>query len=254
MTVAVTRHDGWALLRLDREAKRNAMNRATRRAMMQALDALRDVRAIVLTGTGGSFCAGLDLKERAEDLARGDDSAAQEWIDATLAITEHPAVVIAAVNGMALGGGVTLIALCDLAIASRMASIACPEMGFATYPGMAGPAIQLAGLTRKQAAWLVLTTKSIDGAAAERWGLVNQCVEPEALLPAAADLAAGIARFDGVALAETKAALHRLPEARWRDAMAEGQAVNRAIRARTPAQALGRAAFIAGTRRAGPEA
>ncbi|MFX5785104.1 enoyl-CoA hydratase-related protein, partial [Acinetobacter baumannii] len=87
--------------------------------------------------------------------------------------------------------------------ASTSASIGCPEMGFSTYPGMAGPAIQLSGVTRKQAAWLVLTTNRIDGATAERWGMVNACVEPDQLLPRAHGLATQIAGFDAVALTES---------------------------------------------------
>ncbi|GGG51968.1 crotonase [Caldovatus sediminis] len=252
--LVVTRHDGWAELRMDREARRNAMDRASRRALLDAFAALRgEARAIVLTGTGGSFCAGMDLKEREQDLAQGIRTAGEEWIAVNIAIREHPAIFIAAVNGLALGGGATLINVCDLAIASTAASIGCPEMGFATYPGMAGPAIQLAGLTRKRAAWLVLTTNRIDGATAERWGMVNECVEPDRLLPRARELAAQIARFDAVALAESKKALDRIPAfiTDWQEAMDHGQMVNLAIRSRTAAQAEGSARFAAGLRNPG---
>ena len=64
-------------------------------------------------------------------------AAAQDWIDTLLEIRRHPAVVIAAVNGFALGGGTSLINVADLAIAADEAEIGMPEMGFATYPGMA---------------------------------------------------------------------------------------------------------------------
>ena len=124
--------------------------------------------------------------------------------------------------------------VCDLAIASTAASIGCPEMGFATYPGMAGPAAQLSGITRKQAAWMILTTNRIDGATAERWGMVNACVNPEELLPRAHALAAHIAQFDGMALAESKKTLDRIPNVitNWKDAMDHGQMVNQTIRAK----------------------
>ncbi|MFC7538144.1 enoyl-CoA hydratase-related protein [Siccirubricoccus deserti] len=161
---------------------------------MAAFEELRGkARAIILTGTGVAFCAGMDLKEREQDRQAGIEGAGDEWVAVNMAIRAHPAIFIAAVNGLALGGGATLINVCDLAIASTKASIGCPEMGFSTYPGMAGPAIQLSGVTRKQAAWLVLTTNRIDGATAERWGMVNQCVEPEALLPTAQALAQKVA-------------------------------------------------------------
>jgi enoyl-CoA hydratase/carnithine racemase len=253
-TIVVTRHDGWAELRVDREAKRNAMDRASRDGLMRAFDALRgEARAIVLTGTGASFCAGMDLKEREEEEKAGILTAGDEWIAVNMAIRAHPAIFIAAVNGLALGGGATLINVCDLAIASTQASIGCPEMGFATYPGMAGPAIQLSGVTRKQAAWLVLTTNRIDGATAMRWGMVNECVEPELLLPRARDIAQQVARFDAVALTESKKALDRIPAfiTDWQEAMDHGQMVNLTIRSKTTAQAEGSARFAAGIRNPG---
>lgn len=250
----IIRHDGWAQIRIDREAQRNAMNRATRRAMLAAFEDLRQTaRAIVLTGTGVSFCAGMDLKEREQDRLAGIEGAGDEWIAVNMAIRAHPSIFIAAVNGLALGGGATLVNVCDLAIASTNASIGCPEMGFSTYPGMAGPAIQLSGVTRKQAAWLVLTTSRIDGATAERWGMVNQCVEPDALLPTAQALAQKIAQFDAVALAESKKALDRIPAiiADWQEAMEHGQMVNLTIRSKTSAQAEGSARFAAGIKNPG---
>lgn len=252
--VVVTHHSGWAELRINREEKRNAMNRATRRSLLRAYAELESsAKAILITGTGNSFCAGIDLKELEQDHAQQITGGGEEWIQVNLAIRSHPAIFIAAVNGLALGGGATLISACDLAVASMDASIGCPEMGFATYPGMAGPAIQLSGITRKQAAWLVLTTNRIDGATAERWGMVNACVPPDNLLPFARQLAQKIAGFDAVALAESKKALDCIPMQinNWPAAMNYGQMVNHTIRTKTPAQAEGRARFAAGGKNPG---
>lgn len=252
--IVVTRHEGWAELRIDREAKRNSMNRESRQGLLKAFDELRDVaKAIVITGTGGSFCAGMDLKEREQDRLAGIEGAGEEWIAVNMAIRAHPSIFIAAVNGIALGGGSTLINVCDLAVASTQASIGCPEMGFSTYPGMAGPAAQLSGITRKQAAWMVLTTNRIDGATAERWGMVNECVEPDRLLPRAGEIAAQLAQFDAVALAESKKALDRIPAfiTDWQEAMDHGQMVNLTIRSKTSAQAEGNARFAAGIKNPG---
>jgi enoyl-CoA hydratase/carnithine racemase len=250
----ITQHDGWAQLQVNREAQRNAMNRATRQGLLNAFESLKGkAKAIVLTGTGVAFCAGMDLKEREADRKAGIEGAGEEWIAVNMAIRAHPSIFIAAVNGLALGGGATLINVCDLAIASTKASIGCPEMGFATYPGMAGPAIQLSGVTRKQAAWLVLTTNRIDGATAERWGMVNQCVEPDALLPTAAALAQKVAQFDAVALRESKRALDKIPQVvtNWSDAMEYGQLVNYTIKSQTTAAAEGNARFAAGLKNPG---
>jgi enoyl-CoA hydratase/carnithine racemase len=250
----ITRQEGWAQIQINREAQRNAMDRATRQGLLRVFEDLREqAKAVVLTGTGVAFCAGMDLKEREADRKAGIEGAGDEWIAVNMAIKAHPAIFIAAVNGLALGGGATLINCCDLAIASTTASIGCPEMGFSTYPGMAGPAIQLSGITRKQAAWLVLTTNRIDGATAERWGMVNRCVEPEELLPTAQALAQKVAQFDAVALAEGKKALDRIPAfiTDWREAMDHGQMVNLTIRSKTTAQAEGSARFAAGIRNPG---
>lgn len=252
--IVITRHEGWAELRIDREAKRNSMNRESRQGLLQAFEELRGVaKAIVLTGTGGSFCAGMDLKEREQDRLAGIEGAGEEWIAVNIAIRKHPSIFIAAVNGVALGGGSTLINICDLAVASTQASIGCPEMGFSTYPGMAGPAAQLSGITRKRAAWMVLTTNRVDGATAERWGMVNECVEPDRLLPRAGEIAAQIAQFDAVALAESKKALDRIPAfiTDWQEAMDHGQMVNLTIRSKTNAQAEGNARFAAGIKNPG---
>ncbi|NDZ18095.1 enoyl-CoA hydratase [Variovorax sp. WS11] len=253
-TITLRQHAGWQEIRIDREAQRNALDRATRESLHRALDAARaDARAIVLTGTGGSFCAGLDLKERETDKAAGrPDTAGEEAIALNVAIRDHPAVVIAAVNGMALGGGLTLINSCDLALAASDATLACPEIGFATYASMAGPTSQLL-LTRKRAAWLLLTNERLDAATAERWGLINEVVPPADLLSRARRLAERMAGFDPVALAETKKALSRVPgETRgWREAMEFGQTVNAAIRSRTQAAAAGLARFAAGGRNPG---
>lgn len=231
-TVIVTRHDNWAIIRINRQAKRNALDRTTRTQLRLALTELEDARAVILTGSADSFCAGLDLKECAKDKAEDKtDTAGQEWIALNLAIREHPAIFIAAVNGLALGGGVTLINICDLALASSSAMIACPELGFATYASVAGPTSQLL-ISRKRAAWLLLTTNQISAQTAERWGLINEVTEPEALLTRAGALATQIASFNPVALSETKRALEEIPAkiTQWRDAMEFGQTVNMRIR------------------------
>ena len=253
-TIDVETQDGWAMVRIAREAKRNALDRATRDGLRDAFESLSGkARAIVLTGTGGSFCAGLDLKEREADKAAGrPDTAGAEAIALNMAIRNHPAIFIAGVNGLALGGGVTLINLCDLAVASHDAKLGAPEIGFATYAGMAGPTTQLL-LTRKRAAWFLLTAERLDAATALDWGLINEVAEPEALLPRCRELAARIAGFDAAALAETKKALNHIPTVvtDWQEAMEHGQQVNRAIRTRTSAAAEGLRHFAGGGRNPG---
>lgn len=103
--VTVDRRDGYAVVRLGRPEKKNAMNRQARWELLAALTSLRDKKAIILTGDGDSFCSGVDLKEVRSDAESGVPPDPQsDWIEVLLAIREHPAVLIAAVNGFALGG------------------------------------------------------------------------------------------------------------------------------------------------------
>ena len=242
------------LMRINRPEKRNAMSRAMRLAMLAAMEEVRGrCKVVVLTGTDQSFCSGIDLKESHADreAGRGEDPKS-DWNEVNLAIRRHPAIFIAAVNGIALGGGSTLINVCDLAIAAEEAQIGMPEMGFATYPGLAGPAAQLA-LPRKRAAWMILTAKRIGGAQAKEWGLVNEVVPLADLLDAADALARHVAQFDGVALTESKRAIDYIPNvvSDWRQAFDYGNKVNALIRSQSQAQKQGLAKFSAGQRNPG---
>ncbi|WP_179283460.1 enoyl-CoA hydratase/isomerase family protein [Bordetella genomosp. 9] len=233
--IIVERHPGWAVVRIARTARRNALDRRARIALLRAFDSLQgQARCIVLTGTDGSFCAGLDLKERAGELAAGQrDTSGDEWIAVNMAIRRHPAVFIAAVNGMALGGGMTLVNSCDLALAAEDAWLGCPELASSAYAGAAGPTGMLSW-PRKRVAWMLLTAERIDAHTAERWGVVNEVVAADGLLARARELATRIAGFDVAALEETKKSLDHVPAqvADWEGAMRYGQSVNAAIRAR----------------------
>lgn len=232
--IRVDTHGNHAVITMDREAKRNAMNRACRQGMMQALDFVRDrYPVVILTGVGGIFCAGIDLKERGEDIARGDASAPDEWIDVNVAIRAHSSIFIAAVNGTALGGGSTLINVCDLAVASETAELGMPEMSFATYPAMAGPATQLS-VGRKRAAWMVLTAERVSAQQAMEWGIVNRCVPADQLMAEAHRIAERVGGFDAAALAGAKQALDQIPAVitDWRQAFNYAGLVNARIQQR----------------------
>jgi enoyl-CoA hydratase/carnithine racemase len=249
------RRDGFHIVRMARPEKRNAMNRAGRQDLLKAFErsAAEGARVVILTGTDRSFCSGVDLVERADDLKAGRPAdPASDWIELVTAIRQHPGIFIAAVNGMAMGGGASFINVCDLAIASEEAWISSPEMGFGAFAHFSGPGAQFQVLP-KHAAWMLYTTERVDGAKAAAWGLVNECVSPEELMPRAEALAAKVAAFDPVALTETKWALERTPgaEVEWRAAFEYGQRVNERIRERTNAQGIGLSAFANGGRAEG---
>ncbi|KQX38110.1 hypothetical protein ASD04_10805 [Devosia sp. Root436] len=224
-----------ALLVIDREAKRNAMNASARAGMLAAMEHARGkYRAIVLTGRGTSFCAGVDLKEDVTLVDSGTRTRSQEWAAVNVAVREHPAIFIAAVNGTALGGGLTLINVCDLAVAADNAELGMPEITFAAYPSLAGVSTQLS-LARKRAAWMVLTGERVGARTAMEWGLINECVPAAQLLERAEAIARRIAGFDPYALAACKKALDTVPAVvtDWDQAFAFGDSMNAVIRSRT---------------------
>jgi enoyl-CoA hydratase/carnithine racemase len=251
--VTVELRNGYAIVRLDRPEKKNAMNRQARRELLAAFHALRaGYKAVVLTGSGDSFCSGVDLKEARADDAGTPQDPRSDWIEVLLAIREHPAIFVAAVNGFALGGGATLISMCDLAIAADQAEIGMPEIGFGVYPQFSGPAAQIQ-LTAKRAAWLVLTAERIDGRTAEGVGDGQPFGRADRLMAEAELLADKLSRFDAVALAESKHALDIVSRSisGWRQAFSYGMAVNARIRASSSAQRKGLSRFAAGERNLG---
>jgi len=226
----------YAVITLNRPEKRNAMSTD---AQLQLQDILKQCLgrypAAVLTGSGPAFCSGIDLKERRERLEAGDgpkeySRQGHSWGETIEAIRKHPTVFIAAVNGHALGGGISLINVCDLAVAAEDAEIGMPEITFASYPTVAGPTTQLR-LLRKHAAWLILTGKRIDGRMAAKWGLVNAAVPRDRVLEEAKSLAAHVAQFNPTTLDWCKKALDDIPAqvSDWTAALEYGRVVTSVV-------------------------
>lgn len=245
--------NGVSRITFNRPKQRNSMNRAARVGIVQALDeCLGRSKVIILTGRGTAFCAGVDLKEGETSSGDPELDKRSEWPAVQEAIRNHPAIVIAAVNGFALGGGSTLINVSDLAVAADEASIGLPEIGFGLYPTLAGPAIQLR-VSSKRAAWMVLTGERIDGSTAADWGMVNQSVPLEKLNQEVTALAERIANFDATALELSKKALWKIPGeiSEWSSAIAYGTEVFNQIQNRGTAFAEGLSRFREGQRNPG---
>lgn len=234
-SVMLTEQEGWAHLRINRPEKRNALDQAARLDLLAALHSVSGrARAVVLTGAEAWFCCGADIKERAQLVAEGKpDPTGPEGIELAMAIHAFPGVVIAAVNGLALGYGVNLVNCCDLALAAHDAQLGLPELRASSFASMSAATSLLSGLNRKRAGWLVFNTDPIDAATALAWGLVNEVVPSTQLAGRAAELAIRIAGFAPAAITETKSALARLPTfgADWRAAMEHGQETGARIKA-----------------------
>ena len=228
--------DGTAVIAIDRPEARNAMSIAAQAELRDALDGCRDdTRAIVLTGTGKAFCSGVDLKERrAQTSQRRLAHRGDTWTETNMALYEHPAVCIAAVNGYALGGGLTLVNSCDLALAADEAQLGMPEVTFGAYPAYAGPSSQLRMLP-KAAAWLILTAERVGGQRAVELGIVNKAVPLSELMDESLSLAREIAQRDAVTLDWIKKGLHQVPShiQDYRQALDYGPLVTQSIRSQS---------------------
>jgi methylglutaconyl-CoA hydratase len=169
---------GAAVITIAREERRNALSRATLKAFGQLKQPLlndRTLRAIVITGAGDkAFCAGADLKER----INMNDAEVRELLSAYEAelgwLDTSPLPVVAAINGVALGGGLELALLCDLRIASPTAVLGLPETGLGIIPGAGGTQRLTRLIGPARAKELILLGQSISAEAALATGLIHR--------------------------------------------------------------------------------
>ncbi len=186
------------VLTLDRPERRNALSTALQQDLVDELLSCAedpDVRAIVLTGNGPAFCAGLDLKEIRELDQRGEHFRPPMNRPTRLlfeVVTETPVPVVAALNGAAVAGGFELALACDIRIAAPGIRLGLPEaqigMG-ANFGSVVLPKRIPMGIALE----MLFTGEYVTSEDAERWGLVNRVVPAEDVLPAALALAERIA-------------------------------------------------------------
>ena len=196
MSITVTDHGFVSLITLSRAEVRNALSLDMRDALEAALlafDADASKRVAVLIGAGeNAFCAGADLTG-APPSTSGPSAHLDRANRALVRDLNLAKPVIAAINGMALGGGLELALLCDIRIAARNASFALPEVKIGSMPGSGGTQrlSRIVGLGR--AMHLALSGDRINADEALRMGLVSQIVEQASLKATALQLAERIA-------------------------------------------------------------
>jgi enoyl-CoA hydratase len=185
----------------------NAISRAVVAGITEAFaqaEADETCRALILTGAGPKFfAAGADITEFG---AEGGDTIAQGQ-ELTLTMEHSRLPVVAAVNGIAFGGGCELTLACDVRIASSSARFGQPEIKLGIIPGWGGTQRLPRLIGRAAAIQLLFTGDPIDAARALAIGLVSRVVEPDTLLGAARDVASRFAAQSPLALAATKRAL-----------------------------------------------
>ncbi len=211
--VRLTVTDGVGLIELDGADRLNAFSRQTGRELSEAYracDGDDEIRVVVLTGAGRAFCAGADLQVGSGALDRPDETFTASPISP--AAWQVRKLVIAAVNGHAIGIGLTLALQCDLRFVAQEATLAVPQVRF----GMVGDAAshwtlsRLAG--RGVAADLLLTGRSVSGTEAVGLGLANR------VLPAVEVLSAALATARETAERASPAAVALSKSILWSDA------------------------------------
>ena len=233
MNLLIENRGAVRILTLNRPEKRNALDTALTRALLEALRATDeddDVRAVVLTGAGPAFCAGADL---AEFKGLADPQAAEARAELTmnlhLIFSKMIKPVVTAINGSAMGGGAGLAIAGDLAVMAETAKLGYPE----TKHGIVA-SIVMANLVRqvgrKSAFELVSLAEPIGAARALELGLVNRVVAERLVVQEAVHLAERLAAVHPRAMALTKRLFHEVADLPLEQALEKGRDANKRMR------------------------
>jgi enoyl-CoA hydratase/carnithine racemase len=201
-----------ATITIDRSEKLNAIDPAmldALRVAFQIADRSGDVRAVILTSAGErAFCVGADINAWSGleplDMWRRWVRDGHAALDAIASVRQP---VIAAINGLALGGGLELALACDLRIAAATARFGSPEVRIGTLPGWGGTRRLADTVGVARAKQLVFTGEQIDAAIAESWGLINERIDPSRVIDRAREIAIAIAANAPAAVQLSKAVI-----------------------------------------------
>lgn len=235
---------------LDRPNKRNALSRELLAALAQAFDDFhqeRSVRAVILTGAGSAFCAGMDLgemrsaseAENAYELWREDAVLYRDLIEKML---RFPKPIVAAVNGPAIAGGAGLVLACDLVVAAPSAKFALPEPRRGLVAGMVAPLLTFR-CGGSHAARLLLTAEPVFAEEAQRIGLYHEVVDEENVWARGNELAGLCAKSAPESMQMTKRLLYETIGEQLLVSLSAGAAMSSAARTTEAAQE-GLSAFL----------
>jgi enoyl-CoA hydratase len=195
-SVRVEHNGKTAVITLNRPERRNAINQNLLMGLYDALEMAEadgDIRAVILTGAGKSFCSGLDLDAVKTDNLfdpRGDGKDFPEVVDAC----RKP--IIGAINGHAITGGLEIALQCDFLIASDQALFADTHARVGIHPGWGMTQFLQEAVGMRRAKQMSSTCGMVDANTALQWGLVNEVVSHGELMPRAGQLAGEIAETD----------------------------------------------------------
>ncbi len=206
-TIKINKENSSAIVQINRPKKLNALNRETIEELGSAIDVLsedKDIRVIIITGAEDkAFVAGADIAEFAKFSKKEGQQLAQWGQDILFdKIEACPKIVIAAVNGYALGGGLELAMASHIRIASQNAMMGLPEVSLGVIPGYGGTQRLPRLIGKGRALELISSARMIDAQKACDWGLVNSVVPQEDLLETALKLASKIAQNSSTAISQ----------------------------------------------------
>jgi acetyl-CoA C-acetyltransferase len=211
--VAVARQGRILEVTLNRPAQMNALHSAAHFELHEIWDAFeqdRDLWVAILTGAGDrSFCSGNDLKATAQG---ADVSTPVSGFGGMCSRFGREKPIIAAVNGVAMGGGLEIVLACDLAVADETARLALPEVKVGLFAAAGGVQRLTRQIGRKAAMELILTGKTVTAQRALELGIVNAVTAKGESLPAARSLAATIVANSPSAVRASKQVLNKLEE------------------------------------------
>ncbi|HBV89335.1 MAG TPA: enoyl-CoA hydratase [Desulfosporosinus sp.] len=201
----------------------NALTLDVRGQLKQVLEQVeesKEIRALVITGAGPKFfIAGADIKDFPNQMEKGPRENATIYKDMFTYLEETPIPVIAALNGLALGGGCELVLACDLRIADEKVKIGLPEVTLGLIPGLGGTQRLARLVGPSKAKELLFTGTIITAEEALRIGLVNQVVPAGTALAEALNLARKLAKGAGIAMAYAKHLVNKGIEVPLQDAL-----------------------------------
>lgn len=232
--------EGIATITLNRPDKLNAYTTEMGDEVTHAIRGVQrddSVRALILTGAGRAFCAGADLEhlkahEAGKNVSKGPRLGEEDFLrKLPLEMRDYPKPIIAAINGHAVGVGMTMAMPCDIRIVAEDAKVGFVFARLGILPGLGSTHLlpNLVGMARAKE--LVLTAKKILGKEAAEIGLANKAVPRDEVLPTARAMALEMAEVDPIVLAFAKRALHFGAEHTMAESMKNEQGQSAVMRA-----------------------
>ena len=197
---------------MNRPKAYNALNSAINRDIMSALELVKadkNIRVLIMTGNEKAFAAGADIKEMATATPRYAREFCGLAIEINNILENLPIPTIAAINGLAWGGGCEMTLACDFRVGGPHTSLCFPEVGLGIIPGANGCARATAIVGPSKAKELVMFTKKVKGEEAYALGLLNRLVDDSEVYNEAVNMAKELMKQPGCALTAAKTAINK---------------------------------------------